>query len=370
MSSIKNISGEKNKEHIEVTVRNISKRFGVVNALTNISAEFGKGKLTTLLGPSGCGKTTLLRIIAGFENPDNGDVFIEDRNVIETPPNKRGVSIIFQNYALFPHMSVFENIAYGLRVKKFNENEIKDRVNRVAKWVQLTETELKRYPNQLSGGQQQRVAVAMAIVTEPKVLLLDEPLSNLDAKIKEYLRDEIRRLQLRVGITAIYVTHDQAEATAISDEIIILNKGHIEQKGTPEDLYFRPINKWVADFMGKANFLRAEIKDVNGKKVTVSIEDKLFDFELNYNPYFKPGEKCEALIRPEAVKLKRTGDGRFVGVIKKVTFLCGLAEYVVALGESVELIVKDALASPAEIIPIGSSVGVDLLTENIQIFRE
>jgi len=362
-----------NKEDVAIAVENISKQFKVkersVDALSGISAEFKRGKLTTFLGPSGCGKTTLLRIIAGFEDPDTGDVYIEGKNVTETPPNKRGVSIIFQNYALFPHMSVFENIAYGLRIKKLSENEIRERVNAVAGLVQLTETELKRYPNQLSGGQQQRVAVARAIVTEPKVLLLDEPLSNLDAKVKEYLRDEIRKLQLRVGITAIYVTHDQSEAMAISDEIVVLNKGRIEQKGTPKDIYFRPINKYVADFMGKANFLKSEVKNVSGKKVTVSIGDKLLDVEVNYNVHFSPGDKCEIVIRPEAIKISRTGEGQFKGIVQKVIFLGGMAEYIISLEEKFELIVRELHATPTELLPLNANVGISILTESIQILK-
>jgi len=362
-----------NKEDVAIAVENISKQFKVkersVDALSGISAEFKRGKLTTFLGPSGCGKTTLLRIIAGFEDPDTGDVYIEGKNVTGTPPNKRGVSIIFQNYALFPHMSVFENIAYGLRIKKLSENEIRERVNAVAGLVQLTETELKRYPNQLSGGQQQRVAVARAIVTEPKVLLLDEPLSNLDAKVKEYLRDEIRKLQLRVGITAIYVTHDQSEAMAISDEIVVLNKGRIEQKGTPKDIYFRPINKYVADFMGKANFLKSEVKNVSGKKVTMSIGNKLLDVEVNYNVNFSPGDKCEIVIRPEAVKVSRTGESQFNGIVQKIVFLGGMAEYIVSLEDKFELIVRELHATPTELLPLNANVGISILTESIQILK-
>lgn len=356
---------------ISIVVKNVSKHFimkgQVVKALNNISLEFKKGKLTTLLGPSGSGKTTLLRIIAGFENPDFGDVYIEGKNVTEIPPNKRGVSIVFQNYALFPHMTVFDNIAYGLRIRRFSEKEIQERVYEVARLVQLSETELKRYPNQLSGGQQQRVAVARAIVIRPKVLLLDEPLSNLDAKIKEYLRDEIRKLQLNLNITAIYITHDQSEAMAISDEIVVLNKGGIEQKGPPEGIYFRPVNRYVADFMGKANFISSQVKRVDKNNVTVTIGSKEFSFEISDRVQLNMGEHCEIVIRPEAVKIEKDENGQFLGFIKKVIFLGGMTEYLISIDEGFELLSRSLHASPSEVLPLGLKVGVSILPDNIQI---
>ena len=216
-------------------------------AVDHINLEIKDGEMVTLLGPSGCGKTTTLRMISGFEYPTSGNVFIGDRDVAKIPPNKRGISMVFQSYALFPHLNIWENIAYGLRVAKIPQDEIIRRTNDVVELMQLKGME-KRFPNQLSGGQQQRVALARAVVIEPSVLLFDEPLSNLDAKLRESMRDELRALQQRLGITSLYVTHDQSEAMALSDQIIVMKNGVVEQMGTPQEIYYHPKNEFVADF--------------------------------------------------------------------------------------------------------------------------
>ncbi len=235
-----------------LSLRNISKSFGDLRALAPINLEIREGEFFSLLGPSGCGKTTLLRIIAGLETPTSGVVLLDGVDLTEVPPQKRNVGIVFQNYALFPHMTVYENVAYGLEVNKTEAGKIRTKVAEILGKVHLSDKANVRVPL-LSGGEQQRVAVARAIVVKPKVLLFDEPLSNLDYALRLQTREEIKRLQREVGITTVYVTHDQGEALALSDRIAVLNKGVLQQQGTPEDLYFRPKNTFVASFIGHAN---------------------------------------------------------------------------------------------------------------------
>src|SRR5574344_1750142 len=232
-------------------------------AVHDLSLDIKPGSFVTLLGPSGCGKTTTLRMIGGFESPDEGEIYLGDKPINALPPNKRDTAMVFQSYALLPHYNIFDNVAYGLKLRKLPKEEIRDRVLKILDLVELTGMET-RMTNQLSGGQQQRVALARALVIEPSVLLFDEPLSNLDAKLRVQMRTEIRRIQQEVGITAIYVTHDQSEAMAISDNIIIMNKGVVAQKGTPQEIYYNPVNEFVADFIGEANFLRGTMKGIEG----------------------------------------------------------------------------------------------------------
>ena len=227
-------------------------------AVKDTSLTIEPGSFVTLLGPSGCGKTTTLRMIAGFESPDEGEIYLGEEPINELTPNKRDTAMVFQSYALLPHYNVFDNVAYGLKLRKVPKDEIKERVMKILDLVELNGMEA-RMTNQLSGGQQQRVALARALVIEPSVLLFDEPLSNLDAKLRVVMRTEIRRIQQEVGITAIYVTHDQSEAMALSDNIIIMNKGVVAQMGTPQEIYYHPVNEFVADFIGEANFLKGEM---------------------------------------------------------------------------------------------------------------
>ncbi|MEO3993974.1 MAG: ABC transporter ATP-binding protein [Desulfurococcaceae archaeon TW002] len=255
-----------------VSLRKVSKKFGNVHAARDIELSISKGEFFTLLGPSGCGKTTALRIIAGFEYPDSGHVFFDDEDVTYTKPYERSTAMVFQNYALWPHMSVFDNIAYGLKIKKLPKEEIRRRVLEVLDLVGLRGLE-NRYPLQLSGGQQQRVALARALVVEPRVLLLDEPLSNLDAKLRVRMREEIKRIQRTLSITTIYVTHDQEEAMSISDRVAIMNQGRILQVGTPQDIYFRPKNLFVATFIGKSTLLHGTAIKKDTDHVLVDIGD-------------------------------------------------------------------------------------------------
>ncbi len=273
-------------------------------AVKDTTLEIKPGSFVTLLGPSGCGKTTTLRMIAGFESPDEGEIFLGDEPINELTPNKRDTAMVFQSYALLPHYNIFDNVAYGLKIRKMPKDEIREKVLRILDLVELSGME-ERMTNQLSGGQQQRVALARALVIEPSVLLFDEPLSNLDAKLRVQMRTEIRRIQQEVGITAIYVTHDQSEAMAISDKIIIMNKGVVAQMGTPEEIYYHPVDEFVADFIGEANFLRGDyIGDEDGCG--------LLNFEGNKLPVPKKadmtkGQNYTAVLRPEAAKLSDEG---------------------------------------------------------------
>jgi ABC-type Fe3+/spermidine/putrescine transport system ATPase subunit len=252
-----------------LTLQNISKHFGSVVAVDHVSLEIPRGSFTTFLGPSGCGKTTLLRIIAGFYTLDEGNIFLDDQRVDQMPAHQRGTAMVFQDYALWPHMTVFDNIAYGLRMRKISRPEIRQRIDGVMQLVEMPAELLARKPAELSGGQQQRVAVARALIVEPRVLLLDEPLSNLDAKVRQRLRVEIRRLQRRIGITTIYVTHDQEEALSMSDLVVVMNHGRLMQVGTPEEIYQKPGNAFVAEFLGVTNVLRGVVS-ADGKSAQLA----------------------------------------------------------------------------------------------------
>ena len=248
-----------------IIIRNVKKAFGDVVVLSSFDAEFEDGQFITLLGPSGCGKTTMLRMLAGFEKPTEGEIFIGEQEVSSAknfiPPEKRDIGMVFQSYAVWPHMTVFENVAYPLKMKKTDKETIKRMVSEVLKTVHLSQY-AQRIPSQLSGGQQQRVALARALVAKPKLLLLDEPLSNLDAKLRDSMRFEIKEIQKELGITVVYVTHDQMEAMTMSDRVIVINKGIIQQSGHPTEIYRHPSNQFVADFVGKINFIEA--KSENG----------------------------------------------------------------------------------------------------------
>jgi iron(III) transport system ATP-binding protein len=275
---------------------------GRMLAVNDVTLDIAEGKLVTLLGPSGCGKTTLLRMIAGFEEPTAGDIWFGDRRINEEPPNTRDAAMVFQSYAIFPHLDVFENVAFGLRLRKLPRAEIKQRVARVLEQTGLTDY-AHRSPSQLSGGQQQRVALARCIVMEPRVLLFDEPLSNLDAKLREQMRIEIRDLQQRLGITSIYVTHDQIEAMSISDQIVVMNAGVVQQIGTPHEIYARPVNRFVADFIGKANFVHATVV---GDGMVEAGGTRMY---VDASPKSTVGTAVTLVVRPEAIDLSRnTGE--------------------------------------------------------------
>ena len=285
-----------------ISFENVNKFYEDTHVLKNINFEIEKGKFYTLLGPSGCGKTTILRIIAGFTDVSNGKVTLNGEDVTKLPPNKRKVNTVFQDYALFPHMNVFENIAFGLRLKKTPENIIKEKVADALKMVQLSGYE-NREISQMSGGQQQRVAIARALVNEPEVLLLDEPLSALDLKLRTDMQYELRELQQRLGITFIFVTHDQEEALAMSDEIFVMSKGEIVQSGTPVDIYDEPINRFVADFIGESNIVDGIMKE----DYLVEFVGKEFECA---DAGMRPNEKVEIVIRPEDLSLTSIDKGK------------------------------------------------------------
>jgi iron(III) transport system ATP-binding protein len=291
-----------------IEIQNLFKRFKNVVAINHIQLEVNKGEMLTLLGPSGCGKTTTLRCIAGLEKPDEGDIVIDGKPMLSkgfVQPSKRGIGMVFQNYAVWPHMKVYSNIVYGLKLQRLSRQTIKEKAQKVLELVGLDGLE-DRYPAQLSGGQQQRVALARALVGNPKVLLLDEPLSNLDAKLREELRFEIKSLVRRMGITSVYVTHDQAEAMVISDRVAVMESGNVVQIGPPEEIYEKPANRFVADFIGTMNFMSGEIVEIgaNSNEVYVRTEfsEKMLCMMLD-SKAVKPGDKVYASIRPEDVQI-------------------------------------------------------------------
>ena len=273
-------------------------------AVQNVSLDIEPGTFVTLLGPSGCGKTTTLRMIAGFESPDEGEIHLGEEKINNLTPDKRDTAMVFQSYALLPHYNVFDNVAYGLRIRKLPKEEIRGRVMSILNLVEMGGME-SRMTNQLSGGQQQRVALARALVLEPGVLLFDEPLSNLDAKLRVTMRTEIRKIQQKVGITAIYVTHDQSEAMSLSDKIIVMNNGKVEQIGAPQEIYYRPNSKFVADFIGEANFIKAKVLSVSGEKAVIYVAG--YKLEANNFADASPGDETTLIIRPEGVKLAEKG---------------------------------------------------------------
>jgi spermidine/putrescine transport system ATP-binding protein len=294
----------------DVLVGNVSKFFDDFNALSDVSLEIKKGEFFSLLGPSGCGKTTLLRIIAGFESPDTGIVTFDGCDVLHLPPNQRQSNMIFQNYALFPHLSVFENVAFPLRIKKTEKSGIDDKVNEYLKLVQL-EAHANKKPNQLSGGQKQRVAIARALINEPRVLLLDEPLSALDAKLRQHMLIELDQIHDKIGITFIYVTHDQQEALSVSDRIAVMNQGNVLQVGTPHEIYESPATGFVAKFIGETNLFDGEIistapiQKVEGEYMVDLDISGLGRIKVTTVDEFKPGQRVSFTIRPEKVVISK-----------------------------------------------------------------
>ena len=330
-------------------------------AVKDTSLEITPGSFVTLLGPSGCGKTTTLRMIAGFESPDAGEIYLGDTAINALTPNKRDTAMVFQSYALFPHYNVYDNIAYGLKLRKVPKKEMDDRIAKILDLVELTGME-SRMTNQLSGGQQQRVALARAVVIEPSVLLFDEPLSNLDAKLRESMRDELRALQKRLGITSLYVTHDQSEAMALSDQITIMEKGVVAQIGTPQEIYYHPASEFVADFIGEANFLRGKLSNKAGDKGVVTVEGTAVDVVGVES--LPEGKECTLVLRPESAVLAESG------VLPcKVIVSCFMGSY-----QNYHVMVGDTLAKITDFNPknkkiyqVGDTAWVDFEKENVHV---
>lgn len=318
---------------MSVVLENVRKVFAdperperAVTAVDGVSLEVKEGELVTFLGPSGCGKTTALRIIAGFENPTSGRVLIGGQDVTHLPPHVRNTAMVFQSYAIFPHLTVAQNVAFGLEMRGISKSEIPAKVQRILDLVELAGLE-HRAPEQLSGGQQQRVALARAIITEPRVLLFDEPLSNLDAKLREQMRGEVRRLQQRLGITSIYVTHDQAEAMALSDRIVVMEAGRVQQEGSPVDIYARPANRFVADFIGRVNFLKGRVTSVGPGSLRMDVHGRCLEVPATSAP-LAAGEAALLVVRPETIRLAPSvGATSFTGTIRHATYLGATVEY-------------------------------------------
>ncbi|KPU42348.1 spermidine/putrescine import ATP-binding protein PotA [Oxobacter pfennigii] len=331
-----------------INLKKVFKEQKTVNeqaAVNDVSIKIKKGEFITLLGPSGCGKTTTLRMIAGFEEPSSGSILIDGQDVSYKQPHERDVNTVFQSYALFPHMNVYSNVAFGLKIKKVPNEEIKKKVSEVLKLVQLEGYDL-RYPNQLSGGQKQRVAIARAVVNSPKVLLLDEPLGALDLKLRKQMQFELKHLQQKLGITFIYVTHDQEEALTMSDRIAVMNNGKIEQVGTPDEIYEKPHTKFVADFIGESNMFEAKVKNYQGDLINLVIEDGQ-DISIKADAEKKDlcsGENILITIRPERMKFSKTpekGKNSVCCTIKERVYIGSIQKTIAQLKNGKEITVSE-----------------------------
>ena len=344
------------KKNVIIDLKHISVKLGDNQVLDDLSLYIRDREFITLLGPSGCGKTTILRVIAGFLEPDEGDVIFEDKKINGVPPHKRQVNTIFQRYALFPHLNVYENVAFGLRIKKVSASEIEKTVSEMLSIVNLSGFE-KRNINSLSGGQQQRVAIARALAVKPRVLLLDEPLGALDLKLRREMQVELKKIQQQMGITFIYVTHDQEEALTMSDTVVVLNQGYIQQIGTPVDIYNEPTNAFVADFIGESNIIDG-----------VMIRDRLVrilgaEF-VCVDEGFGENMPVDVVIRPEDVVLTPPSQGELKGVVTDIIFK-GVHYEMHVMANGYEWLVHSTVSTP-----IGAEVGLSVEPSNIQIMNK
>ncbi|MBN2658429.1 MAG: ABC transporter ATP-binding protein [Spirochaetales bacterium] len=325
------------REKIKVELKNLTKTFitnknDQVKAVDNVNLTVEPGEFVCLLGPSGCGKTTTLRMLAGFEIPTEGEILIGGKNVANLTPDKRDTAMVFQNYALFPHLNVYDNISYGLKLQKLPKSEIRDRVDKILELMKMKDF-AHRVPSEMSGGQQQRVSLARALIMESGVLLFDEPLSNLDAKLRLHMRDEIRKIQKQVGISTIYVTHDQEEAMGLSDKIVIMKDGMIQQMGSPREIYQKPVNEFVAQFIGRANILDGTIAEE--KEGTVILDVHGVRYETEKTTGHIEGDKVKFMIRPESFII---GGKDFKAEVTKSVFMGSHHEYEVSLfGKTFEI---------------------------------
>ena len=354
-----------------INLENLSKHFGKVIAVDDISLDIKSGEFMTFLGPSGSGKTTTLMMIAGFLIPTGGDIKIDGSSIATVAPYKRNIGMVFQNYALFPHMTIFDNIAFPLQMRKTPKEEISKRVKWALELVQLPGFENRR-PSQLSGGQQQRIAVARAIVFEPSVLLLDEPLGALDAKLREGMQIELKQLHNRIGATILYVTHDQEEALTLSDRIVVFNDGKIMQVGTPDDLYRLPQNRFVADFIGKTNFLTGKVSSADGKICNVQLANEIAMQGPLRDSFSTPQSWATYSLRPEKILV---GDeitdtpNTYEATVEEFLYLGEFTKYHLRIGDSVELIAKSSnrlgrnIWSPGSKIKVGWDINELLLVE-------
>ena len=339
-----------------IELREVSKSFGETMVLDKFSLSVEENEFITLLGPSGCGKTTTLRIVGGFETPDEGRVFFEGKDITDVPPNKRHINTVFQKYALFPHMNVGQNIAFGLKISGKTDQYIKDKVKYALKLVNLEGFENRKIES-LSGGQQQRIAMARAIVNEPKLLLLDEPLGALDLKLRQEMQYELIKLKNELGITFLYVTHDQEEALTMSDKVVVMNGGYILQMGTPEEIYNEPVNAFVADFIGDSNIIDAVMVDDR----LVKIGDTVFDC---VDEGFGQNKPVDVMVRPEDIVIGKPGQGRIDGVVTHNIFIGVHYEMEIEAGGFTWL------AQNTTSYPVGEKVSIDVIPFNIQIMKK
>jgi len=332
-----------------------------VPAVRDFTLDVAPGEFVTLLGPSGCGKTTVLRTLAGLEAPDAGEILLDGRSITRLPAHRRRIGLVFQNYALFPHMTVFENVAYSLRIRKAGEDAVRDEVPAALKAVGM-ETLGVRLPGQLSGGQQQRVALARALVMKPDLLLFDEPLSNLDAKLRVQVRGELRRLQKRLGTTAIYVTHDQDEAMSLSDRIAVMNAGQVEQVGMPHEIYMRPASLFVAGFVGQVNALPGRVTGHADGEASVEVLGRSFKVPADASP---PADVL-VLVRPEAIRLANASASALGGVVEDLEYRGDRIEYRIRIGDALLVAVEPALGRRGRVAP-GDHVGLELVTDALHL---
>lgn len=347
---------QNNSKDIIINLENITKKYDETVVIEDLNLYVKRNEFITLLGPSGCGKSTTLNIIAGFENVDKGNIIFENNIINNLPPHKRQINTVFQKYALFTHMNIFENIAFGLRIKKIPEKEIKEKVKTMLKLVDLEGYE-KRSPDSLSGGQQQRVAIARALVNEPKVLLLDEPLGALDLKLRKEMQLELKKIQKHLGITFIFVTHDQEEALTMSDTIVVMNKGKIQQIGAPEDIYNEPKNKFVAKFIGESNI----IDGIMLEDFKVFFEDKEFKC---VDKGFNKNEQVEIVIRPEDIKIVSSEEGMLYGKVSSIIFKGVHYEIEVHING------KSWLIHNTMHVNVGETIGLNIFSDDIHIMRK
>ena len=342
----------------DVSLRSLTKSFGGPPAVNQVSLDIRNGEFVSLLGPSGCGKTTTLKVVAGFEIADSGSIEFDGEDVSRLPPEKRDIGMVFQNYALFPHLTVAQNLAFGLEMRKTPRPEITRRIAQAMDTVQLVGLG-ERYPRQLSGGQQQRVALARALVIEPRILLLDEPLANLDARLRDEMRDFIRELQRRVGITTIYVTHDQAEALTMSDRIVVMFDGKVAQVGAPRDIYERPASRAVAEFVGRVNLLPATVTEKGPGKCCV--QTFLGAVVIDQATSAAVGQSVDVALRPEAISLLAVPDAAGVARVVSASYGGGLIDYRVEMPGGQTLHVQ---AFPAVRLAIGDAVRLEIRPES------
>ncbi len=339
-----------------IILEDLSKHFGSIKAVDGVSLEVETGTLVCLLGPSGCGKTTTLRMIGGFEDPTNGRVLIGGDDVTALAPYARPTAMVFQNYALFPHMSVYDNVAYGLRARRTPKSQIDKQVREALDLVELPGQE-KKSPPQLSGGQQQRVALARALVIRPKVLLFDEPLSNLDAKLRVRMRSEIRAVQRRLGITSVYVTHDQEEAFSIADRVALMNEGKLVQLGAPRELYSEPADRFVAEFVGLSNVVPVEVLESSAGGATVRVFGQTV---RSRRPPRDPDGQVSIVLRPEALRIEKVTESGVPARVLTLAFTGPLARYTVAVNDGTELIVDLPNPDPEHFFAEGIQVALQL----------